>query len=240
MIVNYTEEGWSIVTQRSHGLLAAQICGRWKKDQQPERWVETLIATAEHDDVNDELTEPEIVHPNGGPKNFKMVPFEPAYCDRLVAKALAKGRYVGILIATHIRFLYGEQTEAKPYCAALAKKEKIWIKETKTSAAQVKSSYELLEFCDAFSLIICQQLMQPEERLMEISNGPDGKSYQLRMRNPGELIVSPWPFEEDAFQVNYESRTVKQLAFESSEAFRKALESAVITHNTLTIARNPA
>jgi hypothetical protein len=51
MIVNYIEPGWQIITQRSHGLLAAQICAQWKNNNQPKRWVETLIATAEHDDV---------------------------------------------------------------------------------------------------------------------------------------------------------------------------------------------
>jgi hypothetical protein len=30
MIVNYTEAGWEIVTQRAYGLLAAQIAQQWK------------------------------------------------------------------------------------------------------------------------------------------------------------------------------------------------------------------
>ncbi|WP_442591393.1 DUF3891 family protein [Pedobacter sp. AW31-3R] len=69
MIVNYTESGWQIITQRSHGLLAAQICAHWCKDNQPERWVDTLTATAEHDDVYNEFENDDLLNDNGGPVN---------------------------------------------------------------------------------------------------------------------------------------------------------------------------
>ncbi|WP_138484550.1 DUF3891 family protein [Dyadobacter bucti] len=235
MIVNYTENGWSIITQQSHGLLAAQICGRWKKDRQPQRWIETLIATAEHDDGKDELARPELIHKNGGPKNFKMEPFDKGYCEQLLNKAMAKGRYIGILVSMHIRFLYGADPHAKAYCSSLAKQEQSWIKQANTTTGQVKASYELLEFCDAFSLLICQQLAQPEGRSMEISNGPDGTAYQLSMSDDGHLIVSPWPFEEKSFAVNYESRTIPELTFKSSDAFRRKFEKTVPVGHQLII-----
>src|SRR5690606_11263175 len=181
MIVNYTSSGWSIITQRSHGLLAAQICTHWKKDDQPERWVETLIATAEHDDANNEFDKEELLEENGGPTNFKMVPFEKGYCDNLLKMALGKGRYIGLLISQHIQCLYGKDPAAKSYCSNLRKKEKIWMSEAKTTPTDIRNSYKLLEFCDAFSLLICQQSIQPENRKIEISNGPDGKSHELYM-----------------------------------------------------------
>ncbi|QNN44838.1 DUF3891 family protein [Pedobacter roseus] len=56
MIVNYCNSGWEIITQRGHGLLAIQICARWKISGQPYRWVETLIATTGHDEVFNEFT----------------------------------------------------------------------------------------------------------------------------------------------------------------------------------------
>ncbi len=124
MIVNYTEEGWLIISQRSHGLLAAQICAYWNKDNQPIRWIETLIATAEHDDANNELEKSGLLEENGGPKNFKMIPFEKEYCDGLLNRAVTKGRYIALLISRHIQFLYGKDPAAKPYCSALQKKEK--------------------------------------------------------------------------------------------------------------------
>ncbi|MDB4999689.1 MAG: hypothetical protein JWR76_766, partial [Mucilaginibacter sp.] len=55
MIVNYTEQGWEIITQRAHGLLAAQVAMQWRKKDRPNRWVETVIAIADHDDAQTEL-----------------------------------------------------------------------------------------------------------------------------------------------------------------------------------------
>jgi hypothetical protein len=55
MIVNYTEAGWEVITQRAHGLLAAQIAGQWKHIVRTGRWTETLLAIAEHDDAQVEL-----------------------------------------------------------------------------------------------------------------------------------------------------------------------------------------
>jgi hypothetical protein len=238
MIITYCEQGWTVVTQRSHGLLAAQICGHWRKDMQPQRWIETLIATAEHDDENDELADGDLISENGGPKNFKMKAFDRVYCDSLLSKSLAKGRYIGVLISMHIRFLYAGQSTAKSYCTDLSKKEKLWIEQAQTTREQVKASYELLEFCDALSLIICQDLMQPENRKMEISTGPDGTAYQLSMADTGAINITPWPFEEDAFHVNYESRIIKQLSFKSSAAFRKKLQSVPVQLKSLKIVKS--
>ena len=228
MIVNYTSSGWSIITQRSHGLLAAQICAHWKKDNQPERWVETLIATAAHDDANNEFDKDDLLEENGGPTNFKMVPFEKGYCDNLLKMAFGKGRYIGLLISHHIQFLYRKDPTAKSYCSDLRKKEKSWLSEAKATAAEIRKSYQLLEFCDAFSLLICQQLIQPENRKMEISNGPDGKSYELYVGTNQQLIVDPWPFEEILFAVNYESRTIPQLSFKSTKEFKHIFSSTSV------------
>ncbi len=43
MIVIYKEEGWEVITQRAHGILAAQIGFQWRLKDRPERWMETLF-----------------------------------------------------------------------------------------------------------------------------------------------------------------------------------------------------
>jgi hypothetical protein len=235
MIVNYTEKGWQIILQRSHGLLAAQICAHWKKDNQPGRWVETLMATGEHDDANEELANPEINPGTGGPTNFKMKAFDVGYCDRLLELAFAKGRYIGMLIARHIHFLYKEDQASKSYCEKLKQNEDKWLAEAGATSEEIAASYELLEFCDAFSLIICQGLMQPENRKMEISSGPDGLSYELTMPEPGKLCVTPWPFEQKSFQVNYESRCIGQLTFKNAAELKKKLNAADVQLHSLTL-----
>jgi hypothetical protein len=237
LIVNYSEHGWNVITQRSHGLLAAQICAQWRKDKQPARWVETLIATAEHDDQNDELSDDDLIAESGGPKNFKMKDFDKVSCERLLEMSLAKGRYIAILISMHMRFLYKNHRAARRYCASLARKEKGWVVEAQTTNEQVNASYELLEFCDALSLIICQKQLQPENRKMEISCGPDGVTYALSQTDNGTLQVIPWPFQEDNFEVSYEYRDIHQLSFKTNKAFRQKLNAARVEICTLKFSR---
>jgi hypothetical protein len=230
MIVNYTNSGWQIISQRSHGLLAAQICAHWRKDNQPLRWVDTLIATAEHDDVYNEFENEDLLDDLGAPLNFKQTVFQKTECQRLIDLAENKSAYVALLTSRHIQFVFGDDPAAKTFITDLKKKEKQWIKAADSTEKEVSQGYELLEFCDAFSLLICQGLIQPEGRKIEISNGPDGTNYE--MAADGEALkVSPWPFEPDYFLLTYESRTISQLSFKSTKEFRSALKkTTVVSH----------
>ena len=227
MIVNYTESGWQIVTQRSHGLLAAQICAHWKKKRQPERWVETLIAVAEHDDVYNEWENEDLLNEVGGPVNFKQTDFKLEYGQRLIGMAETKSAYIALLISRHIQFVHGVDPKAKTFINGLKKKEGHWLKAAGIDRQEVDQAYELVEFCDAFSLLICQGLVQPEGRKVEISKGPDGRSYEMHASVDG-LIVAPWPFEIDSFVVRWESRTISQLSFTSVAEFREQVTKAEV------------
>lgn len=232
MIVKYTEEGWSIILQRTHGLLAAQVCGHWKKDDQPARRMETLIATAEHDDMNNELLDPDWNAATGGPVNFKMKDFDSLRCNELLNRAMSKSTYVGLLIAQHLQFLYESEKSAKEYCKHLKSNTKKWIAQAGTTDQEIAASYQLLEFCDAFSLIICEGNVQPDHRKMEISSGPGGIVYQLQTLDEGSFNVIPWPFETDSFTLIYESRTIAQLTFSDAVDFsNKLIEAPVTTHH---------
>ena len=83
-----------------------------------------------------------------------------------------------------------------------------------------------MEWCDAFSLLLAQHEVQPEQRIVEVSRGPDGKQYKL-MQNPnGTLTVKPWPFQEKSFTLNLETRLLSTLQFKSCASFKKELEEA--------------
>ncbi|MFD2287012.1 DUF3891 family protein [Pedobacter petrophilus] len=227
MIVCYNEKGWQVTTQRSHGLLAGQICARWKLDNQPEQWVETLIATTEHDDVFNEFERNPLIDDKGAPINFKMTGFDLEAATRLMDMALTKSRFITLLISRHIEFTHGDDVKAKNFLAGLKKSESKWIKEAGTTKAELSQAYELLEFCDAFSLLICQEQIPPEQRRLEISNGPDGKSYTL-FQSGESLIVEPWPFAVETFEVSYERREINELKFDNDESFRDALKNAPV------------
>jgi len=236
MIVNYTESGWQIITQRSHGLLAALICAQWRKNRQPPRWVETLIAAAEHDDVYNEWENDDLLNEAGGPVNFTQTGFKPELCKRLIGMAETKSAYVALLISRHIQFVYGEDPKAKNFISALKKREQDWLKTAVLRGKEVDTAYELVQFCDAFSLLICQGLVQPEGRKIEISRGPEGRAYDMHASGVG-LIVDPWPFEIDSFVVSWESRTVSQLSFTSVADFREQVVKAPVVSHWLKLFR---
>lgn len=236
MIVNYTEMGWQIIAQRSHGLLSAQICSHWKIDDRTEHWIETLIATAEHDDVFNEFENTELLDDNGAPKNFKETSFELSMAQRLIDMAQTKSAYVALLISKHIQFVHGQDPNASTFIEKLNAMEKTWLKIAGTTISEVSRSYAILEFCDAFSLLLCQGLIQPENRKIQISNGPDERQYDMFMKD-GKLTVEPWPFEDFSFKISYESRIVRQLSFKTIKAFQAAVKAASVETHHITLVK---
>ena len=67
---------------------------------------------------------------------------------------------------------------------------------------------------------------------MEISNGPDGKRYDVIQLEDGTVKVTPWPFEAKEFSVNVEASYLDQLQFDSSAALTEALQTAPIKTKT--------
>jgi len=227
MIVNYKSNGWEIITQRTHGLLAMQLALNWKVSERGKRWPELLIAIADHDDAQIELQREDLLTGQGGPVDFKMRSFSLEHGQRTIEFARSKSRYIALICSMHLDFLAGEagmQTKAVQKFIAVQKAMRTtWRKQLDLSEKEVKSDYRLLEWCDAFSLLICQRDNQPEERWVEISHGPDGRSYKMAQPSAGVLTVQPWPFDKDQFEVWFERREVQQLKFHSCEQFKKAL-----------------
>ncbi|MEO5910282.1 MAG: DUF3891 family protein [Pelobium sp.] len=222
MFVRYTQKGWKIILQRNHALLAAQICARWKIGNQPSRWVETLIACADHDDSSNELEDTKLLTDAGGPMDFGMGEFDEAKTRLLINMAITKSAFTALLVSKHFIFTHGNEPKAKKILSELEPKESEWIRVAETSKKEVEEAYRLLEFCDAFSILICQDAIQPEKRSMEISMGPDGKMYEV-LEDDECLVVKPWPFEVDEFELNYEVREIGKINFKNDEQFRKIL-----------------
>jgi hypothetical protein len=105
MILTYKQDGWYVVTQRAHGILAAQLCANWRVKDRPERWTETLLAIAEHDDAEVELDGENLITPTGGPLNFDMKVFDLSHYEKLSMLTLTRNRYIALLTSLHIEFL---------------------------------------------------------------------------------------------------------------------------------------
>ena len=232
MIVNYTKEGWQIVTQRSHGILAAQLGFHWKVSERPERWVETILAIAEHDDAEVELGGQNLLTGNGGPLNFDMTVFELAKIEKLSLLTRSRNRYIALLTSLHMEFLYREDAANDPQAEEFLKEQtslrKEWMKELNITEKEALRIYDLMEWCDACSLLLCQDLVQPENRELEISTGPDKKKYFLIQTGDQTITISPWPFEENRFKINFEWRLIRKLQFASSDEFRQEFLKAKV------------
>jgi hypothetical protein len=243
MIVRYAKDGWEVITQRAHGLLAAQLAFHWQIKARPGRWVETLLAIAEHDDVEIELDGEELITPVGGPINYSMKNFDESRCGRLTMLTAVKSRYIALLVSLHMEFLYRDEAKtndkARLFINEQKKTRKILQKGLGLSDKEIKNIYYLLEWCDALSLLICQGQMPPENRAVEISTGPDGKSYEMIQLDHNVLTVDPWPFESSHFTVGYEYRSIKQIVFKDSAEFRAAFREAPVTDMHWTIRKKP-
>ncbi|GAB3922092.1 DUF3891 family protein [Mucilaginibacter myungsuensis] len=242
MIVNYTENGWEVITQRAHGLLAAEIAANWKHSIRTERWTETLLAIAEHDDAQVELERDNLLTAQGGPVDFKMKAFEERHCTQTMNFALSKSRYIGLLSSMHLDFVYSKDRSRD-------KKASIFLNDQKELRRQLRKDlgltikeaegdYRLMEWCDALSLLLCQHENQPEARSVEISEGPDKKDYRLLQIDEGLLTVKPWPFESDSFDVYFETRLIPQLTFKNSDEFRSAFRKAKVVEKRWSVTKD--
>jgi hypothetical protein len=88
--------------------------------------------------------------------------------------------------------------------------------------------YRFVEWCDAFSLLICMDKIQPEGRKMEISKSPDGDMNQTFYKAENVISVTPWVFKNDTFKVFYEYKIVEQLKFNSIEDFNEIWKSTEV------------
>lgn len=241
MIVNYTEGGWQVITQRAHGILAASLAAQWKATERPLRWTETVLAIAEHDDAEVELDGEALLTATGGPLNFDMKKFELEHCRRLAMLSQTKSRYVALLTSLHMEFLYRKDADDLPEAKAFLKEQKTlqagWQKELGMTEEETLRCYNLLEWADACSLLLCQSALQPEKRKLEISTGPDGQMYYLTQVDEKTLTIEPWPFEEKSFEVRFEWRLIEQLQFDSSAAFREAFLAAAVQEKAWTFTK---
>ncbi len=235
MIVNLAKDGWDVIYQRAHALLAAQLGGQWKRTNAPVRLYETIVAISHHDDLEKEWKGKHLIKA-GAPMDFTLS--EEAQEETLVRfqkhleESRYRGRWVTFLTSMHTCYLCqdknGISEDWQNFLAAQRKNQEIWRKELNITKDQAERAYQFMQWCDRFSLILAQKQVPEDGRILEITHGIDGQRYDLRCLENGNLTVEPWPFEDDRFTVNVESSHLSELKFESDEALTSALKQAPI------------
>lgn len=223
MICNPLETGWELIYQQAHALLAAKLVAYWKFEQRPDRWAETLVAVAEHDNGWQEWESGSRLTSTGAPRHFLDTPIEDiiAQAERVVTAGWHRSLWVGLLVSSHISWLHeqkrGQSKELDAVLDEQKRRRKEWRKILGVSAAEVEEAYALLRLADTFSLILCMHDLPFGGREIEIATGPDGVTYHVLQREDNTLQVSPWPYTEKEFPVSVDAYRIDQLSFKDDE-----------------------
>lgn len=237
MIVNAHQKGWKIITQRSHGLLAAMLAYQYDIDLPNEIMVPTLIAIAEHDDGVEETADSKNLTEAGAPRHFelgkKVDKRDLIQRMNVMEIASSKSQLNALLTSLHIDFIFGGKDneghkEMDDFLKDQEKYRKNILSSLNIDKKYADYLYRFVEWCDAFSLLICMDKIQVEGRKMEISKSPDGDMSQTFYTADKEITVEPWVFKTDTFKVFYEYKILEQLKFSSIEEFNKVYKAAPV------------
>jgi Protein of unknown function (DUF3891) len=236
MIVTSHNQGWKIITQRSHGLLAAMLAFQFEIDLPNEIMVPTLIAIAEHDDGVAETKERKNLTDAGAPRHFLVndghVKTDLKQYQNVMELATSKSQINALLTSMHLKFILSNHffvvdIKMDNFLKDQEKNRKKLLKNLNFDSKFAQHLYRFVEWCDAFSLLICMDKIQPEGRKMEISESPDGVINQVFYKDENVITVTPWPFKQNRFTVFYEYKIIQQLKFTSIEQFDQVCKTTV-------------
>lgn len=227
MIVNTVPQGWEIIYQQAHGVLAAQLAYHLKPELQCRHWVETIIAIANHDNRQKPWRGKDGLTPAGAPADFTLLPTTLEQAQALMHTVRFQGRWVALLTSMHMSYLYeskrGEQKNTTDFLDGQQELQQECRQNLGISRKEADRAYAIMQWCDRFSLILCRNELPADERALEITEGPDGKAYFVRQLQNRLLRVEPWPFAPEQVQVQVEYRVLEQLQFKNDQELAKAL-----------------
>ncbi len=246
MIVLSHQKGWKIITQRSHGLLAAMIAFQYDINLPSEILVPVLVAIAEHDDGVTETLADRNLTDAGAPRSF-LVADDKAKTELSPMKSLmeiasSKSQLNGLLASLHIKFLYdGPKPKTDKGLDIFLKRQETYrkavLKNLDIEKKYADRLYRFLEWSDAFSLLLCLDKIQHEGRKMEISKSPDEEMNTVYYKPNKDICVEPWPFKNNTFNVFYEYKIVEQLQFKTIENFNEIYNAAIVQQEVFTFCK---
>lgn len=232
------DQGWEIIYQRNHALLAAEMLAPWPQDRRPQPWFQLLNACSQHDHGWMENKLDPLVDEHGHPVDFLHMTTESsiAMSRRNLRNAEAQSRWCAILVARHLEYLCSVKDD--PLTAAFAKETRAsrqaWMEEVQTTSQHVEEMYELLMWADSLSLRVC---CQPSEFTESLTLKAQGQEFQASRVEHDVWTLAPWPYAQDKLNLQYEVRLLEQARFDDAEALREALAKATVTVRQLELRR---
>ncbi|HUH74697.1 MAG TPA: DUF3891 family protein [Chitinophagales bacterium] len=233
MIVRKSKHGLHIILHSAHGLLAAKIAHEIKPDLRPINWLETIISISDHDDRQLNFDEKDYLSKLGVPLDFTechdSINEIVKRMQRVIRLAVNKSSWVRLMISYHLEYLYSDmRAESKRIDSFLTHEEterKLVHQLYNISDTKGREIYQILLFCDRLSLILCKDETPSIGRFLEINKTIGNKHYVIERREDNKLMISPWIFEKDEFELQIEERLIEQLSFNSSKEFENILLS---------------
>lgn len=232
MIVKNKDFGWELIHQQAHGLLAVKIAMQWQPVKGTNRWIETLVALTEHDDGQEPWEGRNHLTKAGAPMDFRIEKYSVAQARRMIEIALEKSRWNALIVSMHATFLYSslekDNKDLARFLEEQRQNQKTWMNQMKHAKKEVDFAYAFVQWCDALSLILCQDHIPEYGRRLEISPGPDGVTHYLFQRSDDSIGVDPWPFDTPEFLLQVEAHHLHQLVFKDDAELYNAIQQAPI------------
>lgn len=201
MIVREVPEGFVLIRQYDHGLVAGEIARHWGREPRPSP--STVYAVAQHDLGWRELDESVLWNEGAGrPHDFMSYPTEPKVRAFSAALDLLEERdpYAACLSSMHYATLMqnsDREPEVRFREAEARRQERLRRDIADESVGALEHDLRLLKVCDGLSLFLC--LNEPGREASYPAPYPDGfalggEEYVPEWADQRTLRVRPDPF----------------------------------------------
>lgn len=228
MIVNPISQGWEIIFQRAHALLAAKLAYYLHEELRTDEslWLEMLSSIAEHDDGQQGWKGKNHLTEAGAPKDLTQQKYNLEQGKSVVTESAQKSRWIALMASLHTYHLHhpfrGDNQELDAFLEEQLNYQKSLRKSLGISKDISENAYTIMRWCDECSLVLCKSQIPPQGRKLEIGKLP-ADTPRLIFRHHDAICISPWPFETDEFELSVEYYTLEQLAFKHDEELRQQL-----------------
>lgn len=228
MIVNPTPQGWEIIYQRAHALLAAKLAYYLHEELRTDEslWLEMLNSIAEHDDGQQGWKGKNHLTEAGAPKDLTQQKYNLEQARDVVSESAQKSRWVALMTSLHTYHLHrsfqGDSQELDAFLEEQLDYQKSLRRSLGINKEASERAYTIMRWCDECSLVLCKSQIPPQGRKLEIGKLPKN-TPRFIFQLDNKLCITPWPFKSDSFEISLEYYSVEQLVFENDEELRQLL-----------------
>ncbi|UXP33020.1 DUF3891 family protein [Reichenbachiella agarivorans] len=230
MIVRNLNQGYEIIFQRNHALLAGELARHLKEAFRPPRWIETLSAILEHDDGQTDWSEAEWITTDGHPKDYSERGFDLTQARKITQESAYKSTWIQLLVSMHTTSLCESSEYQTDNMRQFIKEQRAIQKKLRKLHSlrenEVVGYYRFLRWCDECSLILCKgELEDGEKRSLIIGDITSQSTVKIVRTDDGSMTVAPWCFQEEHFSVTAELFQLNQTSYQSTEELRAQISN---------------